>query len=338
MLDNDGKHGLRTLALNPLGVTTTSPKASCCMSLDPSVSGDPIRFRTPNEFRARPLWQDGLHPDEHKPIKIIGDYALPPSDELPCGLKTCRTKHQHGYVIATATGLETHIGRDCGRKHFKVEWGELQSVFDRATEDRDRRLWLEGVMRDRDALVAQAKSLASSIEPLAAQVRQIADRIEKEPLIVQAVTKIVRAGGQVQIEQRVAERTANLMGARGSRNFVQTVARITAIDVLGNKYGGSPGATHINLLTKEVVPFLLALDAQQLAALISKNRKDVARQVEQAKARIQDAERYKAKAEQFLQRANLAGFGRIEVSKPNQRAQRFIDHFRGLADGKRPAA
>src|SRR5882724_11249527 len=89
----------------------------------------PIRFSSADEFKTRAAWRDGVDPAQHKPAKIIGDYAFAKTEALPCGLKSCRTKHQYGYVIRTEDGLETHIGRHCGKRYFGVQWGEIQSVF-----------------------------------------------------------------------------------------------------------------------------------------------------------------------------------------------------------------
>jgi len=69
---------------------------------------------------------------DHKQIKlkqIIGKYSLP--EKHPCGLKSCRTPHNRGYLVLAENGVKTNVGNICGKGIFGVEFQQLQDIFNR---------------------------------------------------------------------------------------------------------------------------------------------------------------------------------------------------------------
>jgi hypothetical protein len=197
----------------------------------------PIRFRTADEFRARPAWRDMLNHREHKLLQIIGDYSFSKAAELACGLRECRTTHQNGYVVQTADGLETHIGRDCGKKYFHVDWGEIQAVFTQATDERDTREWLDSMLRERDAMLARANALYAVLANRTDEVADVLARISKEPLVLDALLRVSLAGGGIQVEREVEKDIAEARGLRpDQRKYLETVGRIFGLEVLQPGY------------------------------------------------------------------------------------------------------
>jgi len=64
--------------------------------------------------------------------KLLWDYEMDPKTGMrPCGIEQCHTDHRHGYVVALPGGLLSHIGKDCGRTKFGVEWARMRSTFTR---------------------------------------------------------------------------------------------------------------------------------------------------------------------------------------------------------------
>lgn len=100
-----------------------------------------IRVEEWAEIEARPGFLKDLNPSRHRLSAIIGRYVF--KDRIRCGLTSCHTPHQKGYIVATADGHETNIGKDCGKTHFGVDFETLSRKFDRdvaAMEYRER-LW-----------------------------------------------------------------------------------------------------------------------------------------------------------------------------------------------------
>src|SRR5581483_5100665 len=56
-----------------------------------------------------------------------------------CGLSTCHHKHFRGYLVATKDKRVTNIGKDCGFRHFGVDFNTLTAMFDRDMRNKERR-------------------------------------------------------------------------------------------------------------------------------------------------------------------------------------------------------
>ncbi|MDB0573904.1 hypothetical protein LBW59_24490 [Ralstonia solanacearum] len=84
---------------------------------------------------------DDLDPKQHELKAIIGRYAF--KDKLRCGLSSCHTPHNRGYIVATKSGLETNIGKDCGKTHFGVDFNDMSRQFERDITEKENRetLW-----------------------------------------------------------------------------------------------------------------------------------------------------------------------------------------------------
>ncbi|WP_247538595.1 hypothetical protein [Ralstonia pseudosolanacearum] len=84
---------------------------------------------------------DDLDPKQHELKAIIGRYAF--KDKLRCGLSSCHTPHNRGYIVVTKSGLETNIGKDCGKTHFGVDFNDMSRQFERDVTEKENRetLW-----------------------------------------------------------------------------------------------------------------------------------------------------------------------------------------------------
>lgn len=98
-----------------------------------------VRVEGWDEIEVRPGFVRDLNPAEHKLESIIGRYLF--KQKIRCGLSNCHTPHAKGYIVVTADGHETNIGKDCGKTYFGVDFEALSKKFDRdttAAENRER--------------------------------------------------------------------------------------------------------------------------------------------------------------------------------------------------------
>ncbi len=79
-----------------------------------------------------------IDPKESKLETITGRYIF--REPVKCGLSNCGTLHKRGYVVKTPKGEQSNIGKDCGKKHFGVEFEELSRQFDRDLEEQLQRI------------------------------------------------------------------------------------------------------------------------------------------------------------------------------------------------------
>lgn len=91
---------------------------------------------------------------------IVAPYHLS-GEMIKCGIKTCRTPHWHGYIITTSDNLETNIGKDCGKKHFKADFTAEMKRHDALYE---RKLKIERIIslkKEAPAMLRQLTDLQS---------------------------------------------------------------------------------------------------------------------------------------------------------------------------------
>lgn len=289
-----------------------------------------IRFRSAEEFQSRPAWQDGLDHSAHKLLRIIGDYSLSAKEQLPCGLKGCRTAHQNGYVVETVDGLETHIGNNCGKRYFNLTWGELKAMFKRAEEDRDRQAWLDGVLAQREALLAKTKVVLQGVIAATTKVDEIIEKIDKEAVIKAAFLAAARSGGAIQVQRKVDTDIAAAMSlSQRQQTSLETIGRIEGVEVAivppgVQRYPGAQAVADIKIL---VLQPLNALSLTSLRNLNSRQRKERAKELELASERLASAENYMRQAQRFLVPANLRQLAKLEIHRSNQRVERILKQF-----------
>lgn len=100
-----------------------------------------VRVESWDDIVSRPGFNADLNPQEHELSAIIAQYSF--ADYIPCGLSNCHTPHSRGYVVATKSGQETNIGKDCGKNYFGVDFQTMSNKFDRDIRDKEarERIW-----------------------------------------------------------------------------------------------------------------------------------------------------------------------------------------------------
>jgi len=107
------------------------------------------------EMRSREHFRAPIDHTEHALKAVLSDYHF--RDQALCGLKACRTPHNHGFLVVTEGGVETNIGQYCGRTHFGEE------IFHSLQADHQR-------LRERADLVKRAKDLQASVPAIEARI------------------------------------------------------------------------------------------------------------------------------------------------------------------------
>jgi len=96
------------------------------------------RPKSYDEMRERPAFREVLDKKVHELRAVLSDYSFPKM--IQCGLSECRTRHNTGYLVETTDGLETNVGRKCGRKFFGDAFDIQRSIHKKA---RDRKELLD---------------------------------------------------------------------------------------------------------------------------------------------------------------------------------------------------
>lgn len=87
-----------------------------------------VTLKTPDDLQQRPSYHSLLDPAQSKLAEVLAPYHF--DAPYPCGLSTCRTPHQSGYLVVTVDGKETNIGGICGRKIFGEDFAVKANLQD----------------------------------------------------------------------------------------------------------------------------------------------------------------------------------------------------------------
>lgn len=290
------------------------------------IADDPIRFKTADEFRDRPRYVSKLDPVLHELEEIVGGYGFAKSDELKCGF--CGVWHQHGFVIRTRSGDETNLGQDCGRKYFGARWDELYALFKERDEAREQREFIESTLREKPALIELARALRVRLGGRLDSINAVVGELSREQPLFSAAVAVERRGGSVRVQRRIAKDSyAGSSLSEEQRSYLETVAHIEGIDVLGLLRGRRPCVDYIEGL-REAVVTIEGWDAAALSRCSPAQRRTTVKQIEKVKTDLADAQRHAEMIDRFLDPTNIKNFAKMDVGqRMNNRTKSIMARF-----------
>jgi hypothetical protein len=116
-----------------------------------------VDIKSWEDILSRPGFKQKLDPNLIILKQIIGQYSINPKQ--PCGLRSCGTKHNRGYLVVADGGLETNIGNVCGKKIFGVEFNQLHDVFKRSLNEQRYREEILETQNQLDDIVEKVEIL-----------------------------------------------------------------------------------------------------------------------------------------------------------------------------------
>lgn len=300
---------------------------------------EPIAFASHEDITSRPQWRASLDPRQHRLARILGDYHFPKSLEWSCGLSTCRQVHQKGFVVQTEDGLETHIGKDCGVNHFQlVSWEAERARFRRAKSDAELRQYLEAALAERYTLEAQMRDQVQALGTLLPELRQVLERISRDPAVQRAFDEVVRAGGAIRKSKTLSLDEANARGLPpGRRTYFETVAQLDGVGAVrpeaipgaGRRPG--PPATRVLFTLRDLLNTTWPrLTRERLAEADAKDREAIAAELRKARELMARAGQSVEEARSFLAPANLHKISLLDLQRVSGRAAKVLAYFAGL--------
>lgn len=122
----------------------------------------PVALESWEEVEAIPGYTAQINPKHESLKEIIGAYALP--DPVPCGISSCRTPHNKGYVVVAGSGLVTNIGNVCGKKAFGIEFQQKARLYRRMAREMERRETITTFKNREAELGERIKSLTDGLK------------------------------------------------------------------------------------------------------------------------------------------------------------------------------
>jgi cob(I)alamin adenosyltransferase len=157
----------------------------------------------------------------------------------------------------------------------------------------------------------------------------VLQRIHKEPLIVEAWERVLRANGAIQVEREVDAATAERMNlTEKQKRYFETAGRVAAVEVATQNPGtGLPGHFYGAELKTRVIPYVNALSKSALTNLNPRQRKQRVKEIESIQFTLTAAANCLEKMRAFLAPGNLRELAKLQVSRSNQRTERVLRQF-----------
>ena len=176
-------------------------------TLDPALFSPErlLRFKSPDQIKSRPLWRDNLEPGAHPPVRILGGYSFGKANWWSCGMSSCRISHGEGYVVATESGLETHIGKDCGKRLFHENFADIERTFQRQYSEQTRRDLLEELLHAKGESLKNTIKTIRQVEANQALVGSYVTEISREPTLQKAFQDALSEGGRLIYSRKKTE-------------------------------------------------------------------------------------------------------------------------------------
>ena len=197
-----------------------------------------VRVESWDDIVGRPGFNGNLNPAEHLLSGIIGQYAF--ADRIRCGLSDCHTPHGRGYLVVTKSGVETNIGKDCGKNYFGVDFETMATQFDRDIRDKQARERLWDFTFKLDELKQRIKALRTGergADWVYKNSRPLVESGKGVPgVVIRRIADLLRNGDNLlTTEREPTEREidlARVQGGRPPRVIVEKVADIRGLEAL----------------------------------------------------------------------------------------------------------
>lgn len=232
----------------------------------------------------------------HKLAKILGGYHFGKDNYIPCGLKGCRTLHGKGYVVQTLDGIETNIGKDCGKKHFGQDFEDLEGQFTRLVEDTAKRERVQQAIRQKVITIERTKKFLSECRQWESKVEKLFNELNREASLISQIRAAIRSDSALVFDRQLSATEKELSGS--NQQFIrETLGRLNGLIVIGMKKVSAD-------LQAEALAPLHELSKEQLNAMSSTAIKKKAEWLTELESTLNRADFYIKNAQDFCSKKN----------------------------------
>ncbi|MFZ6813406.1 hypothetical protein ACO0K3_02995 [Undibacterium sp. Rencai35W] len=267
-----------------------------------------VTLKSSEDLRQRPQYCPQLDPKQSELAEVLAPYHF--GEPYPCGLSSCRTPHQSGYLVVTVDGKETNVGGICGRKIFgdsftikanlQEKRAHLKHQLDILKHVRDNKVTLL-------ARIAEQLNRPTGVKWSEATLRSFKDALGQSVFKVlrekaRRGDNLVEVTREASQEERDRHRVAN-PSARPLQSVAEKVGNLTGLDLLNHD------PMRILTTLKDKLYALDNIDAKTLSPRIRKEWVDWANGIEGTFEEVEDV---LANALRFYTAENLKimiGFG-----------------------------
>lgn len=259
------------------------------------------------------------------------DYAFSKADEYECGIKACRKKHQHGYVVKSSDHKVTNIGKDCGRKHLGLEFARARKVYEARRKANSNAEYISLVRKEIDHYRAQVEWLEQVGKALVSCSFYFKKNLPKHYARVKEMSRI--GSSDLMAPKALKGREAELHFAQTKTRRSDYPGGVPLIDVkIATLNGCSFFRENLGpLIRKEISDPLEAvsnIDDEAIAELSNRALAKFSKDTSEAIRKIGKAEQLVRAGSVFFEEANLSKLKLVDDTEPVMDLVRFsIQHL-----------
>lgn len=262
-----------------------------------------IRVGSWEEMNELPGFQAVVQVGEGDLDELLGYYNLQPAK--PCGIKSCRSPHNKGYIARLKSGVLTNIGNVCGKRQFGVEWGSQRDAFNVSLNSQRYRENVSATQNRvpilRERLIAQREGEYQA-DWCYAEMKKYMQRLFSEKLSDRLTIMGKAKSGQVLREVKLSSEEREIAAQTGNRSQThrfETVVIVSGITSTVSYKKLSP--RRLDELRSELSRFELA-DADTATYRELKEHNSWAKKID---GRLDEIDRIVEDCRRFLSRHNL---------------------------------
>lgn len=293
-----------------------------------------VRIDSWEDIISRPGFVIDLDPGTIELKAIIGSYLF--RDHVKCGLSSCHQPHGRGYLVTTKDGRETNIGKDCGKKHFSVDFEQMRNAYDRDLRNKERREKLESlldrvpryldIIADLRSGPLGADSLYKDLQALTIRGRGVPD------VIVERVMQMARArNGRISIQRQATDSEIENLEAIQGKKIERPYYLDEEIGYLSGISALYPEHNLKDMLIRDVLGTFHRLQKVQIAALNDAELLKFSKWADELEGKLSRVRRTMSEAKALLSPANIS---KLEALAQDKNEKRVFSKFTSKLSGR----
>lgn len=189
---------------------------------------------------------------------LVGYYFF--KDEVKCGISSCGTKHQKGYIASLNDGNEIIIGHNCGKRYFGVSFDEKTTQFTHLKNNANQYVQIQSMFEQLPSVKEKYERVLNQSGRYTFLQLKTAIKEFKETAIDYWMRKVINqevsSSGLIYIEDFKTEEEINaeiLMGKKNIRDTKRILkGNVVGYEVIANWHNAERAKSFLETLYKEL--------------------------------------------------------------------------------------
>jgi len=231
------------------------------------MTGNPQHFNLITSFediKARPNFIERIVIPKGEAVEgvlndLVGYYYF--RDEVKCGISSCGTKHQKGYIASLNDGHEIIIGHNCGKRYFGISFDEKTTQFEHLKSNANQYVQIKDMFEKLQLLKDNLERILNQSGKLTfLQIKAAIKDFRENALdywMRKVIDREVSSNGLIYIDEfkTIDEiKAEKLMGKTYIRDIKRVlVGNVRDYDVIANWHNAERAKSYFDILYRELI-------------------------------------------------------------------------------------